>query len=162
MPGGIIALIGPRGTGKTHMACGVVNTFNCLPGYAYAEPCGAYGLHEHRWALYRRAFDIFSEIKQTFSRKDGATQRDVIDYLARANLLVIDEIQVRSESAWENDVLTNLVDQRYADGRPTVLISNLNYAPFLDCVGDSIASRMLEVGAVKEADWPSFRMKPAV
>jgi DNA replication protein DnaC len=161
MRGGIIALIGPRGTGKTHMACGLINAFNCNPHMAYAEGFMPSNVHSHRWAVYRRAFDVFSEIKQTFGRKEGQTQRDVTEQLVKSNLLVLDEIQVRAESAWENDLLTNLIDQRYAEFRPTVLISNLNRGPFIECVGDSIASRLMETGGTIEATWPSFRLAPA-
>lgn len=150
--GGIMALIGPRGTGKTHMACGLVNAFNCVPDHLGRADNGSW-----RWARYRRALDIFSDLKATFGRRDGDSQAGIVADLVECNLLVIDEVQVRSDSAWENSILTNLVDQRYSECRSTVLISNLNAPAFLQSVGDSIASRISECGGIIEARWQSFR-----
>lgn len=154
-PGGIVAIVGPRGTGKTHMSCALVNLFNMLA----TVTAGHYG--KPGVPLYRRALDLFTEIKSTFGRRDEKSHARTVQEWADASLLVIDEVQVRSESAWENDIITNLIDRRYAEMRPTVLVSNLEVGPFLESVGDSVASRLLEVGSIIRADWPSFRKPQA-
>jgi len=142
-PGPIIALVGCRGTGKTHAACGLVNLFN--------------GRGDFSRSLYRRLFDVFAEIKGTFRRSPDKSQAEIIIDLEDAPLLVIDEVQVRSESQWENDIITNLIDRRYGERRPTVLISNLSPDALVASLGESIESRMVECGQVVRAEWPSFR-----
>jgi DNA replication protein DnaC len=149
-PSEIIAMIGPRGTGKTHLACALVNLFLCC----------ADGPHQTRRPLYRRASDMFTALKSTYSKKGGAeeTQAEVIEQWAAAPLLVMDEIQVRSDTAWEDQTLTNIIDQRYGEMLPTVILSNLSLDPFLKSVGDSVASRLTESGQIIVANWPSYRL----
>jgi len=141
--GAIFAIVGPRGTGKTHLACALVHLFQT------ADP--------PRSPLYRRALEIFAEIKGTWAQGASRTEADIIAELQTAPLLVIDEVQVRSESAFENARLTTLIDSRYAELRPTILVSNLSPADMLDSLGDSVESRIIESGAIIEATWPSFR-----
>lgn len=142
-PGAIIGIVGQRGTGKTHLACALLNLFNSA----------SLGQVSH----YRRAIDIFTEIKSTFGRASADTAGRILDELEECPLLVIDEMQVRSSTPWENDQITSLVDSRYANLRPTVLIANLQAGELIDSLGPSIESRMTETGQIIVADWPSFR-----
>ena len=48
-----------------------------------------------------------------------------MDELATTKLLIIDEVQERAESGFENRLLTHLIDARYAAMRPTIIIANL-------------------------------------
>lgn len=140
---GMIALLGTRGCGKTRMACGTVRAF-CLEG---------------RTAIYRRVLDFFLDVKATFDKRDegNVTQREVIARYCRPELLVLDEIQVRSDTDWENVLLTDLVDRRYAARKSTIFVANLGPEEFFRRVGDSITSRINECGGYFVCDWPSFR-----
>jgi DNA replication protein DnaC len=80
--------------------------------------------------------------------------------LQSVGLLVIDEIQERAETKYEETALVYLIDQRYANMRPTLLIGNIKHEDFTARIGPSIASRIRETGGVIEFTGPSFRDKP--
>lgn len=138
-PDAMLALIGGRGTGKTQMAVEVMRHF-------------AYQGHQ---VAYYRAMEVFLHIKATYSA--GTDERRALAALSTPSLLVIDEVQVRSESVWENNMLTYLLDVRYAAQRATVLICNLTPDAFAAHMGDSVMDRISETGGIVICDWPSLR-----
>ena len=85
----------------------------------------------------------------------------MVETLRGVDLLVLDEIQVRSDTEWENSVLTDLIDSRYAAVRSTLLIANLERSALAASLGDSVASRLEETGTIIPCDWPSFRRSGA-
>jgi DNA replication protein DnaC len=101
--------------------------------------------------------EFFISIKSSFRRSSETSEDDVLESLASPKLLVIDEVQERSESAWEDRLLTFLVNQRYNAMKDTILIANLTKAEFAQSVGASIVSRLNETGGIIECAWPSFR-----
>jgi hypothetical protein len=138
--GPLIILIGGRGTGKTQMACGLLADIANHPSPV----------------RYMKAIDLFREIRDCY-RKDGPSEISIVKKLTDLGGLVIDESHERSDSAWENMTLTNIIDRRYDSMRTTILVSNLGREAFAAAVGPSIVSRIHEVGRVIECNWPSFR-----
>ncbi len=139
-----LALIGGRGPGKTWLGCALVRAF-CRAG---------------RSARYCTAVEIFAMIRNAWDHRGERgveAERDVLARLERVDLLVIDELQERSDSAWASTVLTSIVDTRYAYLRSTIVIANLGRGTLVANLGDSIASRMSEGGGVIECSWPSLR-----
>lgn len=149
--GAIIALVGPRGTGKTQMATELARRF--LPIWI------AKGFK--RQSRYCRVMDFFMAIKESYGEK-GGTESDAFFPFIQPRLLVLDEVQVRNGTGWEDNALTYLLDRRYGEQRSTILISNLSVDSFVSSIGDSIVSRLEESGAVIVCDWGSFRQNPMV
>ena len=138
----IVALLGSRGPGKTHMSCGLVRRF-CLAG---------------RPAKYMDAMDYFVAVKETFGRDAKLDQSQVEGRLLKPDLLVIDEVHERGDTPWEDRMLTRLVNKRYVANRATVLVSNQTPKAFKDRVGPSIADRLHDRGGrVVTCEWPSLR-----
>ncbi len=137
--GSLVALVGPRGTGKTQMA-----VVTCK------QSCDV-----QRSALYTTAMDIFVAIKASY--KPDGDERSALAQFERPSLLVIDEAHVRGETEWENNLLTHLIDSRYRVVKDTIIISNQTHDKFRASIGPSIYSRLIETGGVLECDWPSFR-----
>jgi DNA replication protein DnaC len=102
---------------------------------------------------------LFLRIRATFDKGATETENDIVRELSRTKLLVIDELQERSESAWENRLLTHIIDKRYGDERPTLLISNLTAAELTASLGDSITDRMRQGGGMIEITGQSHRVK---
>lgn len=135
--GAVWALVGPRGTGKTQAAVEVMRE-------AARQAFGVY---------YTTAWAAFAAMKLAFDDGgDGGVAR-----LTRVPLLVIDEAHVRMESAWEERVLTNLVDERYANLRTTVLVTNQQPEEAARTLGPSISDRAAEAGGILLVDGPSLR-----
>lgn len=144
-------LLGKRGVGKTQLAVSL--------GLA----CAATGLlatEKRRTPTTQRYYvlgELFRAEKRTFSREHSSGARTPLEEAAKVDLLVLDEVHVRHESAWEDIELTLLFDRRYQDLRRTILIANLEVADARERLGSSIWSRITETGVVLECDWPSFR-----
>lgn len=137
--GFLIAMIGQRGSGKTQMAVELIR--------------GA--CFKLRSALYETAPEIFISLHD--AQRLDESEAAVIQRFKNPQLLVIDEIQERGNTAWEDRLLTHIVDARYADMKDTVLISNQCRQDFEASMGSSIISRMIETGGIIECNWQSFR-----
>ena len=138
--GCIVALVGRRGTGKTQLAVEIAKAV-AMAG----KP-----------ALYVTAMDFFLAIKECY-RETGGSERKVIKNYSSPALLIIDEVQERGETPWEDRLLTHLVDRRYQAQKDTILISNQNQDAFRKAIGDSISSRIVETGGVADCDWDTYR-----
>jgi len=151
--GGIIVFLGNRGTGKSRMAFEISKNAN-LPNSMVQ--CGV-NHQEPRPAIYRTAMEIFMELRSTYSKTSDETEYDLFGWYRDASLLVIDELQERGETAFEDQKLTAIVDSRYRKGRATILIGNYSPADFAKSVSASILSRIQESGAVVDFKWNSYR-----
>lgn len=144
--GGIVFLIGDRGPGKTQMATWV--------GAQRALAGGFPG-------LYRKALDLWGEIKATWRSKADATEADVVRKYLKTGMLVIDEAQERGDTEadriWCDRMLTHIIDHRYDAMLPTLIIANLTLEQYEKTIPASIRSRVSEAGGVKVCDWPSYR-----
>ena len=140
--GSLFFLLGKMGAGKTQLA---------------ADIMVAYTRHLLS-AEYTTAMRFFLEIKATYGCKDSAnTELMVLNSFCKPQLLVIDEFEKRSENRWANELLYELVNDRYSMNKDTLLLSNCNEAEFAKLVGPFIVSRMQETGATFVMDWKSFR-----
>jgi len=139
--GFIIALLGGRGVGKTQMAVAAcVQQAEREKGFKYCT-----------------AMDVFLDVKDSYRK--GGSERDALKGYIKPALLIIDEVQERGETPWEDRMLTYILDKRYANEKDTLLISNQTKDAFLEAVGPSVASRIVEAGGIAVFDWPSFREK---
>lgn len=141
--GFLIALIGPRGTGKTKLAADLIRANSNFM----------------RTSKYVKAIEVFVRIKGTYSAKPKESEQDALDAFHKPSLLVLDELSERGESQWEERMLRLIIDKRYDDNKDTLLIGNFAFSELAKNIGDSIASRIQETGGVIQCDWPSFRNK---
>jgi DNA replication protein DnaC len=141
--GFLIALVGKRGPGKTQIA-----------QQAVLMATG----HHGREARYVRAMTFFLNLRATYSDETDSEARVIADY-RKPHLLVIDEMQERGDTPWEDRMLNHLIDLRYGDMRDTLIIANLQPADLKAKLGESIVDRMRETGGIIECTWPSFRGK---
>jgi DNA replication protein DnaC len=136
---GIIALIGNRGHGKTRFAAEV-----------------ARDLYPSR-SQYVTAMDIFLRIRSSFRKTSTESEEEIVKELAQCPLLVIDELQERGNTEWEDRILVHIIDKRYGSMIPTILIANLTSEKLTENLGDSISSRMNEGGGIITVTGKSHR-----
>ncbi len=139
--GFLVSLLGDRWTGKTMMACRLARH------HAARDPKFT--------ARYVRAAEFFIAIKDSY-RQDGPSESTQISSFASPEFLVIDELNERSDTRWEDMMLTLLIDKRYSDMKDTLVISNHTPDAFKESVGPSIYRRLVDTGGQIKCDWPSF------
>ena len=155
--GGIIVCYGRRGTGKTQIAVEIARNAK-LPNSEKPRKEWTMQTHpEHRPAIYCKAMEIFIDLKNSFQRPSASSEKAIIEKLASAAFLVIDEAHVRGETKYEDDKLTHIIDKRYDGMRPTMIITNLQRKEFAAQLSPSILSRIEEQGGGIECNWESYR-----
>lgn len=138
----LMALVGPNGTGKTYMACGLARVF----------------CRNQKSALYCRAIDFFMDLKATFGAAAKKNLKDVEAEYRKPELLIIDEMGVRSDTAWEDVALTSVIDARYANEKCTLLIDNRTRDELTERLGARLSDRFKDNdGCCISCDWPSLR-----
>lgn len=137
----VCAMVGTRGPGKTHMGCALVLDF-CNKGKS---------------AYFCEALDYLGKLQGSYRADSTKGQEKIETEFIRHDLLVLDEMQERGETFWEDRMLTRLVNKRYANDKITVLISNQTKELFIERIGPSIADRMNEGGGIIVCNWNSLR-----
>lgn len=139
-----LILCGTTGTGKTHLACSILN---CL-----AHEQGVFGLYDTTYRAIQR-------VRATYRAAEESEQQALARYVA-PDLLVLDEIGVQYGTYSEKLVLFSILNGRYEELRPSVLVSNLTAEEIKNYLGDRIFDRMRENGgAVLAFNWSSYRQR---
>lgn len=138
--GAVVALLGPRGTGKTQIAAELLRA----------------AVADRRSVRYGTAVELFLDVRAAMGARNR-TEADAVADWCRPSLLVIDELQERKGTGFEAGLLAAVVDRRYGALRDTVLVANADRAGFEALAGDGIVSRLNETGGIIRCDWPSFR-----
>lgn len=143
--GRCLVFFGAPGTGKTHLACGIVRHV--------VEKGGT--------ALYTTALDAVGRIRATWDKSSRTeTEEEAMGSLVTSDILVIDEMGRQTDTAHEREMLFRIIDRRYANLRPVVLVSNLSREKLRDFLGTALIDRLSESGGKFLCfDWASQRNK---
>lgn len=136
---------GSPGTGKTHIACAVAIEI-IKQGFS---------------AKYITAFDLLNEISDCFRTRESVN--DAIKNYLHSDLLVIDEIGIQYGKDHDSIWLYKIINSRYVNNRPTIIISNLSQEDLETFLGAPTYDRLQEgKGAAIPFYWESHRRKPAL
>lgn len=136
-----LILIGPPGTGKTHLAAGICHAV----------------IERGESARYATLRDLIREIRATWHRGAHQTETDVIEDFASFGLLVVDEVGVGAGTEAELAHFFDVIDRRYQLCRPVVLVSNLGVPGLRQTLGERLYDRLREGSRVLPCSWGSYR-----
>lgn len=134
-----LILSGLPGTGKSHLAGAALQAL--LP----------------RDVRYMTCLDLIRAVRETWRRDSEKTEGHVLRYLERLDLLVIDEVGVQYGTDGEQTVLFEVLDRRYREVKPTILLTNQDKAGFKSFVGERTFDRLAETCRWVPFDWASYR-----
>lgn len=139
-----VVFSGNPGTGKSHIAIAILQH-----------------VLENGTGMYLNVLDLVRMVRDTW-RRNGQSESEVLDLLGRLDLLVIDEVGVQYGTDGEQVVLFDIINRRYRDCKPTILLTNLKAKEFADFVGARTFDRLKEGGMWLRFSWQSHRgSKPA-
>jgi DNA replication protein DnaC len=137
-----LILAGKLGTGKTYSGCALVNAW----------------LWAGRNACFVTAIGLVREVRDSWRGTDSTVREClVIQRFATVALLVIDEIGLQNHTQNENVILADILNQRYGNMLPTVVIGNLTIQELTTVLGEPTIDRFHEGGRALSFTWGSRR-----
>jgi DNA replication protein DnaC len=160
-----LLIIGKIGTGKTHLAVGIIKEL-----LNKGIPCLFYDYRE-----------LLKEIQNSYNTTVQTTELDVLRPVFETDVLVLDELGAVKPTEWVGDTVSLILNARYNDNRTTIITTNLpnlkkgtyksNLSPSSreaaeqamqdatlgDRIGEPMRSRLHEMCRIIELDGDDFR-----
>lgn len=141
-----LVFVGGPGTGKTHLACAI----------------GSAVIESHLATVrFATAAGMLREIRSTYRRGSERSEADAMEEFTRCDLLILDEIGAQLGSEYEKTVMFEVVNERYQQVLPTILVSNLTAEDLEVYLGQRVMDRLRETGVIVAFGWDSYRGKAA-
>lgn len=122
-----LLLIGPCGSGKTHIAAAIANEI-LNKGYS---------------VKFITALEIFEQTRSSYGIS-GVSEASIINPIKTCKLLIIDDIGVSSPTEWNKSLLQSIIDYRMNYENPTVLTTNLNMSELKERLDPRTYDRLSE------------------
>jgi DNA replication protein DnaC len=158
-----LLLIGKIGTGKTHLAVGILKELILTKGIA----CLFYDYRE-----------LLKQIQNSYNAAVQTTELDVLRPVFETDVLVLDELGAVRPTEWVWDTVSLILNSRYNDNRTTIITTNFDDQPAAgasgslsiarsasraetlgDRIGERMRSRLHEMCRVINLDGADFRQK---
>ena len=138
-----LILTGRPGTGKTHLACAILSAV----------------ISKGRTGLFITVSEALRFVRDSYSPRAARSELEAFALLTAPALLALDEVGVGiGDAEKRRAMLFDILNTRYAEQRPTILIGNLTVAEMRNYLGERIMDRMTETGsAVIPFAWGSYR-----
>lgn len=134
-------MVGGVGTGKTLLASAMLDAL----------------VDNHKCGIIK-TIDLVRRLKATWHKDSNETEEEILNRYIDADLLIIDEVGSQFGSDTEKLFIFDIIDGRYQDMKPTILISNLDINGIKDAIGERCVDRLREGGGSMIAfDWESSR-----
>lgn len=136
-----LVMAGKTGTGKTLMACELAQSLISRASIS---------------VRYITAKGMISEIQASYGR-EGKSEEGEIMRFAQYDVLILDEIDALPERENSKLLLTEIINRRYNDNKPVIVISNQSLATLANYVGDRVHSRLYENSFPCDFSWEDYR-----
>jgi DNA replication protein DnaC len=155
-----LLIIGTIGTGKTHLAVGVIKELILNRGIS----CLFYDYRE-----------LLKQIQNSYNSTVQTTELDVLRPVFETDVLVLDELGAVKPTEWVWDTVSLILNTRYNDNRTTIITTNFDDQPpagsmsaakaavrgetLGDRIGERMRSRLHEMCRIITLEGTDFRQK---
>jgi DNA replication protein DnaC len=154
-----LLLIGPIGTGKTHLAVGIIKELMASKG-------GACLFYDYR--------ELLKEIQNSYNSSVHVTELEVLRPVFETEVLALDELGAVKPTEWVWDTVSLILNTRYNNNRTTIITTNFDDKPagtvagpraaareetLGDRIGERMRSRLHEMCRVVHLNGEDFRQK---
>lgn len=158
-----LLLVGGIGTGKTHLAVGILKELITTRGSA---------------CLFCDYRELLKQIQNSYNDSVKATELQVLRPIFESEVLVLDELGAVKPSEWVWDTVSLILNTRYNDNRTTIITTNFADEPAAstmrslsparaavreetlgDRIGERMRSRLHEMCRIVKMEGPDFRQK---
>ena len=162
-----LLLVGGIGTGKTHLAVGILKELIVARGSS---------------CLFCDYRELLKQIQNSYNDSVRATELQVLRPVFEAEVLLLDELGAVKPSEWVWDTVSLILNTRYNDNRTTIITTNFPDEPAAsvarssslslsparaaareetlgDRIGERMRSRLHEMCRFVKMDGPDFRQK---
>jgi DNA replication protein DnaC len=159
-----LLFIGPCGVGKTHLAIAIINEL----------------IQQKSVSCYFCDFrELIRRIQNTYSPDSPLTESNILEPIFYKDILVLDELGAKRTTAWVEETIFYIVNNRYNNKKLTVLTSNYPDHPddeedfrvehfkkgekgeetLVDRIGVRLRSRLYEMCKIVRMDGDDYRKK---
>jgi len=156
-----LLFLGPCGVGKTHLAVATMNEL----------------IHKKRVPCYFCDFrELIRSIQSTYSSDSELTEVDVLSPIFHKDVLILDELGAKRTTAWVEETVFYIINNRYNNKKLTIFTSNYPDADeeeednreayfkkgketLVDRIGIRLRSRLYEMCKIVQMDGDDYRKK---
>jgi DNA replication protein DnaC len=136
-----LVMVGQTGTGKTLLACQL--------GQSLISRAS-------RSVRYITAKGMIGEIQASYGREGKSEEAEIMKF-AQYDVLILDEIDALPAKENASLLLTEIINRRYNENKPVIVISNQPFDNLAKFVGDRVHSRLHENSFSCAFGWSDFR-----
>lgn len=135
--------IGGVGTGKTHLAIGIALE-TIKQGYT---------------PLFISVYSAIRHVKDSWRRDSDRSETEALNDLIAPDLLILDEVGVQFASDTERLIIFDVMNGRYEESKPTIILSNLKMDEIGSVIGERVVDRLRECNKAYWFNWESYRAR---
>lgn len=136
-----ILLRGGTGSGKTHVAVGILMEV----------------LNRGHRGLYCNVTALLARLRDSYSANSPKRESEILQEVMDADLLVLDDLGAEAATDWVRDRLYLIINSRYESSRATIVTTNCDDAELAERIGDRSVSRLREMCEVLEFPNEDYR-----
>jgi DNA replication protein DnaC len=125
-----LVMIGDVGTGKTHLAVGLLK----------------HVVRSGKAARYCTVAELLREIRATWKGQGDRTETQMVEYFGSLPLLVLDEIGATNGTDNERVILFDVLNERYEKMLPTIVCGNVSAEELPKVLDERVVDRLRENG----------------